>query len=56
MQIAKHVSIPYVVIAVFLCLAAISYSGFGDTEQWLWCAAAVAWGPILLLLVAVWLS
>lgn len=45
--------IGYVVIALFLCLAAIENPELNDSEQWIWCAFAVVWGPLLLLLLGI---
>lgn len=42
--------IAYAVVASFLCLAAVQNPNLTDSEQWLWCAVAVGWGPILLLM------
>lgn len=43
----------YALIAAFLCLAAISDPTLNDSEQWVWCAVAVLWGPLVVLLVLV---
>lgn len=40
--------VAYVIIAVFLCLAAIQDPDLDDGKQWVWYAVAVAWGPIFL--------
>lgn len=41
--------IVYGVVAAFLCLAAIQNPNLSDSQQWVWCAVAVGWGPLLLL-------
>jgi hypothetical protein len=38
----------YCAVAGFLCAAAIVNPNLNDTEQFVWCAIACGWGPLLL--------
>jgi hypothetical protein len=40
----------YAGIAGFLCAAAIANPDLSDTEQFVWCAIAVGWGPLVALI------
>lgn len=37
----------YAAVAAFLCLAAIQNPNLSESTQWIWCAVAVGWGPIV---------